>query len=88
MIACTELTGYAKCGQPYIAEYLVDQQVVQELSHLSIPTGFRERVERAVQSRVEHAAAFARMEELKGVVERINFSWEQGFLNPEEYTIQ
>ncbi len=78
--------GYNDCGQPYVKEDALNEQVVQELSHLRIPTGFRERVERAVQSKIEHADALARIEELKAVVERINFSWEQGFLSPDEYT--
>lgn len=77
--------GYAKCGQSYTPDTAINDQVVHELSQLSIPAGFRQRVETAVQSRVEHAAAFARLEELKAIVERINFSWEQGFLGPEEY---
>jgi len=78
--------GYNDCGQPFVDEDSINEQVVQELSHLTIPAGFLERVEQAVQSNVEHEAAFARLEELKTVVERINFSWEQGFLSPDEYT--
>jgi bifunctional DNA-binding transcriptional regulator/antitoxin component of YhaV-PrlF toxin-antitoxin module len=77
--------GYHECGQCYVAEELIDEQVVNALSQLVIPDGFRERVEAAVRSRVENAANLARMEELKAIVERINFSWENGFLNPEEY---
>ena len=78
--------GYNDCGQPFVEENSINEQVVNELRHLTIPEGFRERVEQAVQSKAEHEAAFARLEELKTVVERINFSWEQGFLSPDEYT--
>ena len=77
--------GYHKCEQGYVPVNLIDQQVVKALSDLSIPTGFQERVEAAVQQRVEHADALQRMADLEEVVKRIDFSWEQGFLSPQEY---
>lgn len=63
----------------------MDEQVVYVLSHLNIPEGYRQRVEEAVRTRVENAAALERMQELQAIVERIDFSWENGFLKPEEY---
>lgn len=42
-------------------------------------------MEDAVRSRVEHAAAYERMKEIQAIVERINYSWEQGFLTKDEY---
>ncbi len=77
--------GYRECGQGYVEDTLIDEQVVNALSQLVIPDGFRERVETAVRARVENAANLARMEELKAIVERINFSWENGFLSPQDY---
>jgi hypothetical protein len=63
----------------------LDEQVVAELSRLTIPDGFRDRVEEAVQKNVENEDALARMEEIEEVVKRIDFSWEKGFLSPQEY---
>ena len=77
--------GYHTCEQGYVSENLIDAQVVEALSNLSIPAGFQERVEQAIQRRVEHADALQRMADLEEVVKRIDFSWEQGFLSPQEY---
>ena len=51
-----------------------------------IPIGpaIKERVEKAVHSRVENDKALKQMEELRQVVERIDFKWEKGFMTPEE----
>ena len=77
--------GYGKCNHRSVLISSVDHQVVQALKHLNIPIGYRERVERAVRSRVENAGALKRMEEIQKIVERINFSWEQGLITPEDY---
>jgi hypothetical protein len=77
--------GYHKCEQGYVPVNLIDEQVVEALSNISIPEGFQERVEKAIQERVEHADALERMANLEEVVKRIDFSWEQGFLSPQEY---
>lgn len=77
--------GYHKCAQSAVPDNVIDEQVVASLSQLVIPDGFRERVEEAVRGRVENEAALKRMAEIQTIVERINFSWEQGFLSAEEY---
>jgi hypothetical protein len=77
--------GYKQCPQSIVSDRLIDQQVVEALSDLAIPDGFRERVETAVRSRVEHQTALNRMEEIQAIVKRIDFSWEQGFLSPQDY---
>jgi hypothetical protein len=77
--------GYHRCEQGYISVDLVDAQVVEALQKISIPKGFQERVEQAIQSKVEHAEALRRMAEIEEVVKRIDFSWEQGFLSPQDY---
>jgi hypothetical protein len=65
--------GYVSCGQPYIDVADLDDQVVAILSNLIIPDGFRERVEAAVQSRVDNAVALQRMAEIREIIERIDF---------------
>ncbi|MBP7042352.1 MAG: recombinase family protein [Chloroflexi bacterium] len=77
--------GYHRCEQGYAATDKVDEQVVRALVQVKIPEGFQERVEEAIRSRVEHAEALRRMAEIEEVVKRIDFSWEQGFLTPEDY---
>lgn len=77
--------GYAPCGQPYIDVADLDDQVVAILSNLTIPDGFRERVEAAVQNRVDNAVALQRMAEIREIIERIDFRWDQGFISREEY---
>ncbi len=77
--------GYQRCDQSYVTTDTVDDQVVTALSTLEIPVGFRERVEDAVRQRVENPESIRRMEKIEAIVKRIDFSWEQGFLSPEEY---
>ncbi len=78
--------GYDSCGQPYIGVDDLDEQVVSILSHLVIPEGFRGRVETAVRSRVENEVALSRMAEIREIIQRIDFRWDQGFISQEEYT--
>jgi hypothetical protein len=59
--------------------------LVDILSHLTMPEGFRERVEEAVRNRVQNETALRRMGELAEIVTRIDFSWEQGFLSRDKY---
>ncbi len=77
--------GYENCGQKQIQVDVIDQQVVQILSGLKIPEGFRERVEEAVQNRVENALALQRMEEIRQIIERVDLRWDEGFISKEEY---
>lgn len=77
--------GYHKCEQKATQIDFVDTQVVRALSTLVIPLGFKERVENAVRNRVENAEALERMQKIKEAVERIDFSWEQGFFTPQQY---
>lgn len=77
--------GYHSCEQSYIDTQTLDTQVYEALENLEIPVGFRDRVERAVRERVQNAESFRRMEEVNEIVKRIDFSWEQGFLSPDDY---
>ncbi len=77
--------GYLRCDQPLIGVESVDAQVVEELSRLTIPEGFRERVEEAVRNNVENEESLRRMGEIEEAVKRVDFSWEKGFLTPQEY---
>jgi site-specific DNA recombinase len=77
--------GYGNCEQGYVTVQVIDEQVVQTIANLTIPDDLKTRVEHAIQNQVEHAESLKRMEEIKEIVQRINFSWEKGFMTPDEY---
>lgn len=77
--------GYEKCGQRAIPVDTIDNQVVSILSGLQIPENFKERIETEVRNRVENEAALQRIETIREMVERIDFSWENGFITPDDY---
>mgnify|MGYP006953634896 CR=1 FL=1 len=77
--------GYEPCGQGLADVALVDEQVVAILSNLSMPENYRERVEEAVRSRVENGTALERMEEIREIIERVDFRWDRGYISPDEY---
>ena len=77
--------GYHSCEQGYVTANILDEQVSHYLSTLTIPVGVRDRIEAAVRNRVENAETLKKMEEIQEIVKRVDFSWEQGFMTPEEY---
>ena len=77
--------GYDDCGQLSIREDDLNEQVVEILTGLEVPADFRERVEQAVRSRVENEAALQRMEEIQEIIDRIDFRWDHGFIDQDEY---
>jgi site-specific DNA recombinase len=77
--------GYPPCDQRSIYTELVDAQVVDALSQLAIPGGLRERIEQAVWQNSDNDPALQRIASVRERVERIDFSWEKGFLTAEEY---
>ncbi len=77
--------GYESCGQPQIPEDVLNDQVVSILATLSIPSNFQERVEAAIQAKAEHETAHKRMAEIRQIIDRIDFSWENGLLERDVY---
>jgi DNA invertase Pin-like site-specific DNA recombinase len=77
--------GYLRCEQSFIRVTSLDHQVVAELRNLTIPEGYRGRIEAAIRRNVENEEAYKRMAEIEEAVKRVDFSWEKGFLTPEEY---
>src|SRR4051812_16032028 len=77
--------NHTPCGQKQVLIDLIDLQIIQILSTIKIPEGFRERVEQAVRSRVENEAALQRMEEIRQIIERVDLRWDQGFVSKEDY---
>ena len=77
--------GYERCGQKYVRVDTLDQQIFEILSNLVIPDDVMKRIEVAVKSRIDNDANFRRMAEIEEAVKRIDFSWEQGFLDQQAY---
>ena len=77
--------GYPPCDQRSIYTELVDAQVVYALSQLAIPGGLRERIEQAVWQNSDNDLSLQRIASAQERSERIDFSWEKGFLTAEEY---
>jgi hypothetical protein len=77
--------GYLACKQSSIGTGLVDEQVVDTLSQLEIPCGLQERIEQAVWWNSNSDPALQRIASVRETAERLDFSWEKGLLNAEEY---
>jgi site-specific DNA recombinase len=77
--------GYHRCDQSYVLSEGIDQQVVNVLRNLTIPDGVAERIDAAVAKNADHEASLAQIDELNERMERIDLSWESGFLTPDEY---
>lgn len=78
--------GYKQCGQRGIRIERVDEQVLDVLYNLNIPEGFTGRVEQAVRNKIEHEAAFKRMEEIKQIMQNMDIRWDKGFvISADEY---
>jgi hypothetical protein len=77
--------GYVACGQLSIQMKLVDTQVKEALSGLVIPDGVEERIAQSVHANVENGAAFAKINDIRETLKRVEFSWEKGILKPESY---
>lgn len=83
---CTSgMRGYGACRQSHMEEVTLHEQLVAILSSLTIPKNFEARLEAAIRARVEHEVAFKRMEEIREMVGRIDLSWENGFIDKQEY---
>ncbi|MBK8904585.1 MAG: recombinase family protein [Anaerolineaceae bacterium] len=77
--------GYPPCKQKYVPVMSVDDQVLQALHGIVVPTGWEAQIEKAVRDRPEHVEAYRRIDLAEETMKRIDFSWEQGFLTPQEY---
>lgn len=77
--------GYHPCEQGYTRADIINAQVVKALKHLKIPAGLTKRIQRAVENSSDNAEAITQIENLKERLERIDLSWDEGFLTPQEY---
>lgn len=77
--------GYPPCQQKNVPVISIDSQVLQALRGIVIPSGWQDRIEEAVRGKLEHAEAFRRIAQIEEAIKRVDFSWEQGFLTPQEY---
>lgn len=77
--------GYGDCSQRYVPEDTIVEQLVEVLSTISLPGGALERIDEAVRLRRENEDALTQLQELEDQQHRVQFSWEQGHLAPEDY---
>ncbi len=83
---CTAVQrGYSKCGQKWARIEEIDQQLISVLSSLRLPDDVEQRIEQAVTARTENAGNLKRMEELQSGVDRVDLSWNEGFISEQEY---
>jgi site-specific DNA recombinase len=77
--------GYHRCEQSYVLAEDIDAQVVNVLKNLTIPKGVTERIDAAIAQNVQHETSLEQIAELTERMKRVDLSWENGFLNPDEY---
>jgi site-specific DNA recombinase len=77
--------GYGECEQSIIYEKSVLDKVVEMIAQLSLPGDFQQRIDELVRSRPSNQEALEMLAELQEQQRRVQFSWENGKLLPEEY---
>lgn len=77
--------GYRACGQGYVREEHVLKQVVEMMTQLDVPADVMKRIEDLVKSREENEQALETVRELEKQMERVQYSWEQGLILPDQY---
>lgn len=79
--------GYQPCGQRMVRQEVINSQVIEALHHLHerLPDDVSQRIEAIVRQHAKNAAAAQRMDEIRAMVERIDFSWEKGFMDEDAY---
>ncbi len=80
--------GYDKCCQCAVPVLDIDNQLVEALATLKLPPDYRELIDHAVRSRAENKDAFERIEQVKAKIGRLNFSWQEGYLEQDIYVEQ
>lgn len=79
------IQGYKSCGQSVVQESELNSQIIAILSNLPIPADYQEQIEQAVRNKIENAAALERMQEINKIIERIDFRWDMGRMEKDEY---
>ena len=79
--------GYDSCTQVGVHQETIDEQVIEALFHLheNLSSDVSQRIEKIVRQHAQHEAAMQHMEEIRAMVERIDFSWEKGFMDEATY---
>ncbi|HEX2905831.1 MAG TPA: recombinase family protein [Phototrophicaceae bacterium] len=86
---CTAKDFGILCPQGGVRADIVEQQVIDVLLSLKPPTDWRERILYAVGQVIGDRQLEARMVEIKAIIERMDFRWDNGFItNQDEYLEQ
>jgi site-specific DNA recombinase len=80
--------GYKACSQPRVSQASIDEQVVEALQslHTRLSEDDLQRVEVVMRQAAEHTAALKHMKRIQEIVERIDLSWENGFMDEITYS--
>lgn len=81
----SKLRGYTGCERSYVEAVRIEQQVIDLLMSLKPSENFEKRVESLLKQQSNHQQAYLRIDELQQVIKRIDVSWENGFLEQDEY---
>lgn len=79
--------GYGNCGQTRVRQEIIHQQVIDVLSniHLHLSDNVLEQLEIILQQQSKTILIEKRLDEIKEVVEQLDFSWENSFIDEESY---
>ena len=74
-------------GREWQEKTVIDKQVIEALFrlHEKLPPDVTQRIEEILRQHAQRANEEKRMEEIKELVKRIDFRWENGFMDEEEY---
>ncbi|MAU09365.1 MAG: hypothetical protein CL607_06060 [Anaerolineaceae bacterium] len=79
--------GYGACGQLQIRQETIDEQVISALHdlHRRLPEDVTERIDGIMRRHREHAKAMQHIDDIRKVVERVEISWENEFMDEDTY---
>jgi hypothetical protein len=77
--------GYRQCKQSYVPEHTILDQVVVLLKEIKAPPEALKRIDKVVKGRKSNGAALEHVRQLEEQMERTQYSWEQGLIQPDAY---
>jgi site-specific DNA recombinase len=79
--------GYEVCKQPRVLQVSIDEQVISVLHslHEILPENVSQQLEHRLRRYIEHTLATKQMEHIQEIVERIDLSWERGYVSEDAY---
>ncbi len=73
------------CEQKGVLADLIEQQVGGFLSELHLPDEYKETTANAIGELIGQENLGERIDEIKGIIDRLDYRWDMGFIQEEEY---